>query len=185
MSGYDDTVVRLQREFGARLVPKQGSLFMTVINAVLKVLSFGQFKAFFEDYTTTIGKTVYTPTRWDSFSDGARTVILRHEMVHLQQAKRWGFLFSVLYLFGGLPIGAAYFRVKFEREAYVETLQAHVDLLGTFVLDDPSLKDMILRQFNGPAYLWMWPFPESNRRWYADTCARIKEAQLQKSTPVC
>ena len=51
-------------------------------------------------------------------SDIARTVLLRHERVHLRQRRRYGFLpFAILYLIPLLPLGLAYFRARFEWEA--------------------------------------------------------------------
>ncbi|TXH41509.1 MAG: hypothetical protein E6Q97_37550 [Desulfurellales bacterium] len=54
----------------------------------------------------------------DPYSTTWHTII-EHELVHVAQQKRVGWwLFLLLYVALPLPIGFAYFRVKFECEAY-------------------------------------------------------------------
>lgn len=69
-------------------------------------------------FWTTIGSTIYYPTtvqdpeQWET--------ILEHEAVHVEQYRKYTVpLFLILYLLVPLPFGLAFFRWKFEREAYL------------------------------------------------------------------
>jgi hypothetical protein len=157
---------------GFKIVNKQDSLFMRAIDLFLRVLTFNKMAAFMTSYVTTIGSTVYVPRRWTEWSLTARASILRHERVHMRQARRYGFVpFMFLYLCPFLPIGLAYFRARFEFEAYVETMRAAAEA-GTTITSGP-FKDHIIEQFVGPAYGWMWPFRTQVTRWYTGAALLI------------
>lgn len=173
---YSWFLAKLRAEFPQmRLKRKSDSWLMHTIAGLLRFITFGVMDTFMTDYITTVGFTVYVPDSWASTSAIDRVIVLRHERVHMRQRVRYGmFLFSLLYLLFPLPIGLAYFRMKFEREAYAETLRAQVDLLGDRgrrqVLSPKSERD-IIGHFTGPAYFWMWPFKKSMRAWYAQVRA--------------
>jgi hypothetical protein len=67
----------------------------------------------------------------------------------------------------------SYGRARLEWEAYTETLRATYELRGEDALRSPRLRDRIVSQFTGPAYLWMWPFRAAVERWYDDALAQI------------
>jgi hypothetical protein len=71
---------------------------------------------------------------------------------------------ALAYLLLPLPMGLAWCRMRLEREAYEETVRVHHALGGRAATD--RLRDHILRQFTGPSYGWMWPFPRTMARWY-------------------
>lgn len=165
---YDDLLRDIREEFPAfRLVPKESSWLMRAIDIALKVITFGAMSTFMTGYVSVIGSTVYVSRGWAELSDMGRAVVLRHERVHMRQRAKYGpLLFTFLYLFFPLPVGLAYFRMKFEREAYEETLRARVELYGPKSLRDPECREGIVRQFTSSAYFWMWPFRKNTLRWY-------------------
>lgn len=69
---------------------------------------------------TTIGSTVWCPD-----DDMVPPSVAEHEAIHVAQWKKWGPLFLVLYLFFPVPVFFAYFRWRFEREAYLVNIQKH------------------------------------------------------------
>ena len=155
-----------------RIVEKRGSALMHVLNAILLVLTVGQLRTFMTQFTTTLGSTVYVPSSWDAISDESRCVILRHERVHLEQARRYGKLaFSLRYLFCWPAIKTE--RARFEREAYEESLRAMAEYFGVSHIERSSTRQWLVDTFTGPAYFWMWPEPIAVMAWYEVTVARI------------
>ena len=171
---YDTLCQEVRAEFpDFKLVPKLGSRLMRAIDLFLRVLSFGRADGFMADYTTTLGTTLYTPLCWGLMSEWQRMSILRHERVHMRQARRYtGLLFSLAYLLLPLPVGVAYCRAKFEMEAYEESIRARFEHFGRAGLS-AEFREEILSQFTGAAYLWMWPFRADLERWYDNVVARI------------
>jgi hypothetical protein len=169
------SVVRreLEKEFPTFItVPKAESWFMQTLGFLLKVLTFGKMTAFMTSFTTTVGYTVYTPKNWETYSPLSQAVTLRHERVHMRQAKKYTrVLFGLLYLLVFLPVGLAWYRAKFEMEAYSESLRAYreygVDITG------PALRESIIGQFTSGNYAWMWPFRGYVERWYDETVREV------------
>ena len=160
---------------------KDQSLFMKILG---KILFFN--KSFMTDYITTVGNNIYFPNKqYIDTRDISATVVLLHELVHMHDAIRINqLLFGFLYLFpisflsialllfifswkialilsilSLLPL-PAYFRMVFERRAYMSSL---------YVLDKISIKlkfnpyintqeDFFLTQFKTSAYYFMWIF---------------------------
>jgi len=109
----------------------------------------------FQNWWTTIGSTIYYPP--DSgypdriFHDDVLAT-LSHELVHVRQWKKYGWLLLLLYFLFPLPIGFAYFRWKFEREAYLTEIKHgwSIDLCVDVIWDD-----------------YWWPWPKSwMRNWF-------------------
>ncbi len=80
--------------------------------------------------------------------------ILRHEAVHLRDARRFPVLFELSYVLL-LPAGIT-MRAWWEWRGYAETLRAEAELRGDV---SDALLEHVARQFTGPAYLFMCPFP--------------------------
>lgn len=163
----DAYMEELRREFpGARILPKSGSQLMRAIDVFLRVVSFGRANKFLTGYHTTLGTTVYTGEKWGEKSEIDRVVTLRHEAVHMRQAKRLGRVcFSFLYLFAWFPVGLARFRARFEMEAYEETVRAVGQLRGAAAVGRID-KEKIVRHFTSADYLWAWPFRKSVEAWF-------------------
>lgn len=175
MDPFVQLLVETKAEFPKfKIVMKPESRFMRLLAFLLKIVTFGSQKTFLTDYTTTVGTTVYVPGDWNSWVDERRIPVIRHERVHMRQARKWSIpLFFFLYLLFPLPLGLAYFRARFEWEAYEETMRAHVDIHGTRLLADTLFRDSIVKNFTGGAYAWMWPFKSKVEGWYAASVAKI------------
>ena len=171
MTPYDALLDEIRQEFpGFRVIPKVESTFMRMLGFVLRVL-LGD--AFMTEYTTTLGLTVYTPTEWGEMSEAGRLEVLRHERVHLRQARRYGSLpFSFAYLFLPFPVGLSWCRARLEWEAYEESMRATVEYRGAKALSDKH-RAWLVGLFVGPSYGFMWPFRAQVERWYDEARARI------------
>lgn len=165
----------VRKEFPAfNLVKKSDSKLMTVINGILRLITFGQMKAFMEDFVTTVGTTVYVPSKWEFWPTQSKMAVLRHERVHMRQSERYGrLLYSLMYLFLPLPVGLAYFRMKLEREAYEESLRAYAEYYGVQSLKDEKVRASMVQHFTTAEYFWMWPFKKSLEKWYDDSVAKL------------
>lgn len=174
----------IRAEFPAfRIVPKAGNLFSSAIDVALRAITLGAQRHYMTRYHTVIGDTLYVPEAWQSMTDVARVILLRHERVHLRQRRRYGMLpFALLYLLPILPLGLAWFRARFEWEAYRETLRATADLRGLAALDDPLLRREIVRRFVSGDYGWMWPFSRTIERWFDQAVGDIREELARAAT---
>lgn len=158
----------LEQEFpGLRILPKREVWHQRWIARVLALLTLGGQRSYLTQYTTTIGsRRIYTPEGFERYSAAERFVILRHERVHLRQFRRYTVpLMAILYLLVPFPAGLAYFRQRFEREGYEETIRAAREVYGREHVLRDSFQEYIARQFTSGAYGWMWPFPGQVRRW--------------------
>lgn len=161
------------REFPSfKVVYKAESTLMRAVNVVLSIVTLGNSKMFMSDFTTTIGNTVYVPSTWSMMSTASQCVTLRHERVHMRQAKKMSFLlFALLYVFFPLPLGLAWCRAKFEMEAYAETLRAWNEY-GANITQTGFRQDVIDHFLTGQ-YGWMWPFRKSIETWYDLTASQV------------
>lgn len=151
---------------------KADSTFMKILNVLLTIVTFGQMKGFMTTFTTTIGTTVYVPSTWDTSNTADKCTLLRHERIHMRQAKRMGrWKFSLTYIFWPLPLGLAKGRASLEMEAYTETMRAWNDY-GANILQAGYRADMI-GYFTTGAYGWMWPFPTDIGDWYDATAKQV------------
>lgn len=164
----DELLAAIRSEFpGFRLVRKDESRFQRFIHYALVAITFGGMRRYLHGYQTTIGKRIYVTPDWDSRPALDRYVVLRHERIHLRQFRKLtlpGMAF--LYLLLPLPMGLAYFRARFEKQAYAETIRAAAEVYGRDHIEDAAFRDNIVAQFTTAAYGWMWPFRRSLLRWY-------------------
>ena len=165
---YRELVRALEREFpGLRLIPKRTSRGQRAIHVGLMIITFGGMRGYLAHYQTTIGRTIYLTDDWDERDPRDRYCTLRHEAVHLRQFRRYtlpGMAF--LYLLLPLPLGLAWFRARFEREAYEESIRAAAEVWGPAAPAEAGYRARVIDQFLGPAYGWMWPFRQALERWY-------------------
>ena len=170
-----------------KLVRKADSSLMQVIAVLLRIITFGRNKMFLTDFITTLGCTVYTPICWDhpekTVEDHVeRLAVLKHESVHMRQAKKLGrFKFTLMYLCWPLPAVYAIGRRTLEEEAYVESIRTEVKYFGVDILKELDLKTIYTGYFLGPDYFWMCPFKSHVYAWYDDTIAQI---QREVNVPV-
>jgi hypothetical protein len=180
MTDLDVMLGKLSSEFPKfKIVSKEDSWLMRFIGVFLRVITLGKMSSFMDKFITTIGFVVYVPSDWLVYSPIQRIIILRHERVHMRQRVKYGMvLFTLLYLLCPLPVGFAYFRAKFEMEAYAETLLAMCELYvtGTGIIQTSSFKKSAMAHFTSAEYFWMWPFKKTIERWYADSVRKAVEA---------
>jgi hypothetical protein len=165
----------IKKEFSDfEIIKKEDSLLMKVINIFLMIITFGQMKVFMTKFITVIGNKVYVTESWDDRDERLKCATLRHERVHMRQSKKYGkFLFSILYLFLPFPIGIAWFRTKFEKEAYEESFRALNEYFGKEAFSD-RYKKHIVGQFTTSHYFWMWPFRDSLEKWYDEKASKLR-----------
>jgi hypothetical protein len=165
---YDELVAALRLEFpGLRIVRKDQSPMHLAIHKILVVVTFGQMTSYLDSFQTTIGQSIYVTPDWDELPADHRYCTLRHEAVHLRQFRKWTLPgMALFYVFLPLPMGLAWFRAYFEREAYAESVRAAYELHGRAHVESPRFRGAIVEQFLSPSYGWMWPFRRSIERWY-------------------
>jgi len=177
MDRYERLVADLREELPRfRIVRKDRSRLHRLIDRVLVVVTFGQMRTYLDGYQTTIGNTVYVTSDWDDWDPDRRYVTLRHEAVHLRQFRKYTLpVMAVLYVLLPLPLGLAYFRARFEQEAYAESIRAAAEVWGAAKPRGAAYREHVIAQFTGPSYGWMWPFRKSLERWYDEVLAGLAD----------
>jgi len=172
--GYEDLLSEVKLEFpDFTIVKKQESAFMKFLDVCLKMVSLGRAKNFMDSFITTIGNKIYVPNSWDGYSNSTKAITVRHERIHMRQARKYGkFMFSLLYLLSPVPMVFAYFRTMFEKEAYEESLRAYNEYYGAKFFT-PSLRTSVVEHFTTAEYAWMWPWKRQIEQWYDDVVADI------------
>jgi hypothetical protein len=171
---FEEEVERAYQE--QRIIIKTKRSYYDVWKAIdifLRIITFGKQKKFMTHYTTTVGRTIYFPVGWirskASLSD---YVTLCHERKHVWRMEKLGLgqmwlgliIFGLLYFAVFLPVGLAWFRYVFEREAYLESFRACKRAGLT-----PDV-NFYVKVLTGPDYVWTWPFKKSVRRWFFKHC---------------
>lgn len=179
---YERLLADIRAEFPRfRIVRKDRSRFQRAIHGCLVVLTCGGMRRFLTDYQTTIGSTVYVTADWDELPGDARYVTMCHERIHLRQFRRYTTPFmGLLYLLVPLPMGLAYFRARFEKEAYAESIRAAAEVYGLDHVTTSSYRSRIIGQFTGSSYGWMWPFRRNLASWYDSVLASVETRKSQK-----
>ena len=174
-SRYDTLVADLRKEFPRfRIVRKDRSPLHRAIHYALVGITFGGMRSYLDSYQTTIGSTVYVTSDWDDWAADRRYVTLRHEAIHLRQFRRFTLPgMALLYVLLPLPLGLAWFRAYFEKEAYAETIRVSAEVYGRDYPSDTEFRRHIIDQFMGPSYGWMWPFRAGLERWYDRVLATL------------
>lgn len=145
-----------------RVVLKSESKLMRAIGWVLKPFN----RAFMTGYVTTIGSTIYTPSR-EMLSPG----LLQHELQHVSDSKRWPVLYELSYLFL-LPLGFT-MRAFWERRAYRHTIKESK-------ASSEHLEDLVVwigYQFTSGQYLWMDVRKKAVEKWIREEWARCERGE--------
>jgi len=109
-------------EHEVAVVPKKSSRLMRFLAWFLALTRIN--KKFLDGYVTTIGKTIYYREGWEPFhmeDDNhlrAHASTFEHEFVHVRQYEKWWVLYQISYILLPIPFGLAWFRWRWEREAY-------------------------------------------------------------------
>lgn len=158
-----------------RVVKKREYWHQRIAAKALWALTFGGQRTYLSSYVTTLGHTIYVPDDFDEWDPVAAWCLLRHELVHVAQFERYGWLGMILlYGFLPLPAGLAYGRARLEMEAYEESLRALAACRGMKAARRFRRHKIYIRRFTGPDYGWMWPFPRTVQRWIDEALARIE-----------
>lgn len=121
---------------------------------LMKLISFFLGAWFMRRAWTTIGShTIWAPSSADLVNLDKHEVTLRHELMHIRQARLYPGWFQFSYLFFPVPFLFAWGRWRWEREAYLVNIEA-----GTH-----SVEEVINLLWS--KYLWTWPKPLM-RRWF-------------------
>ncbi len=168
MNRYDALVESLRAEIpGFRIVRKDQSTLHRAIHVALIGLTLGRMRSYLDSFQTTIGTSVYVTADWDDWSSDRRYVTLRHEAVHLRQFRKFTLPgMALLYVLLPLPMGLAWFRAYFEKEAYAESIRAVAEVWGPDYPHRAEYRAHVIEQFMGASYGWMWPFRAGLERWY-------------------
>jgi hypothetical protein len=180
----DAYLARIQREFPAfRLRHKRDSRAQRAIGKALELLTLGGMRTYVSGYHTVMFGTLWVSEGWEAMGDLERYVLLRHERVHLAQARRWGALpMGLAYLLLPMPLGLAYCRARVEWEAYEETLRALVEVHG--IEAARRQRAWLKARFVGPDYGWMWPFPGAIDAWFEATIAALEGEVARGALPI-
>lgn len=176
---YAELLTELKKEFPKVKIVTKTSFFWRFLDALFRIVSLGKMRTFLTGYVTTIGWVIAVPEDWDLRTDERKYEVIAHERVHLRQIKRWGLgnfwlgiiPFSFAYLFLFLPFGLAYFRYRFEREAYTESLRIVYEQYGA----SSALHkiDFIVDQLTGMWYGYCWPFKKTVKAYMMKQYAQI------------
>jgi hypothetical protein len=174
MSRHQTLLEDIRGEFPRfAIVPKRDDALQRAIAVALLVVTFGGQRHYLTRYHTVLFGKLYTPDAWERMDDEERYILLRHERVHLRQRRHMGdFWMALVYLVPFFPLFLAWGRARIEWEAYVETIRATAEVRG---LDAArALEEELVRRYVGPDYGWMWPFPRTIRRWFAEAIADLE-----------
>lgn len=159
-------------------------------------------KEFMTDFTTTIGDTIYFPSKeYIEKKPTTSKVIFLHELVHIYDSHRIGrILYSLSYLLPQilapfsllllliswkiaipmlvlfmLPL-PAFFRMYYEKRAYVVSLYAshHIGKKLNLTVDLKKSKEHYISQFKNGSYYFMWIFDWKLRKDFDEAVAKIK-----------
>lgn len=149
---------------GVKLVRKDNSRLMRVIGWFFNLFKWLTKFDFMEDAWTTVGgKTIYFPVDYPLSYEklqgiSSSEVTIRHELVHIRQARKYPVWFQVSYLLFPIFIFFAWFRWRWEREAYMVNIRAGADI--------DRIVDILWK-----VYLFPWPKPWM-RKWFREQVAK-------------
>jgi hypothetical protein len=147
---------------GVKLVYKEGA-WWRFCASFMTAITFGSDRAFL-NYTTTYWKTIAVPASWDLWTPESKLETLVHELVHVEQARKLSILFWFLYILFPFPVGCAWFRYKFERDAYLAGYRVAV----RYGQDKAVLADEGAGLLSGASYGYAWPFRKKIYDWFME-----------------
>jgi len=177
---------------------KDESLFMRMLSIILFMN-----RDFSKRYVTTINKTIYYPSKdYLNKNNFSASVVLLHELTHVYDAKNIFFSiaylmpqifallffpalfinikFALLFLLFLLPL-PAYYRMLYEKRAYMITLYSYYKLLKKQKAFNSTkffaLKESVIKEFTGPVYYFMWIFKNSIKEEFDECCIKIMNGE--------
>lgn len=126
--------------------------FWKFLDVLLRIVSFGKCKSFMKR-ATTLGSWVAFGEDTDLHNPTDHEMLtLVHERRHvLQNSNLTPVIMGILYLLCPLPIGLAYFRYKFEKEAFLDEF-VFARKYGYRLDPEHFIKDV-----SGAGYVWAMP----------------------------
>lgn len=195
-----DNIVKKAKEYfpDLQVKYKNDSLFMKFLGTLLFFN-----KEFMKSYTTTIGSTIYFPSKkFVELKGNYSKVILLHELVHIKDSTIIGKLLfniqylspqifilfalpmlliswkiSLFFLLFGLPF-PSYYRMNLEKRAYLSSLYVEKKLADKHGYE-PELErhaKYYIGQFKGSYYYFMWPFSNIDKE-FADAIILINNGK--------
>lgn len=180
MHSFEETLSKVKLQYpNLEIRFKNESLLMKILGVILFFN-----KDFIQKYITTIGSTVYFPSKEYLDKHNVSCVVeLLHELVHIRDANKnrlWftfsylfpqiffilsipfaifiDFKFSLFFLLFLLPI-PSYFRMVSERRAYTISLYVVTKLKNKDpLIDINEFRNTYVKQFKNLSYYLMWPF---------------------------
>jgi hypothetical protein len=205
---FQDLVTGAQKYFpDLQIKYKDQSPFMKALGTILFFNP-----GFMKSFTTTVGETVYFPSEpFVKVRPISSSVVLMHEFVHMNDEKKLSKpVFSLSYLFPQillpiflvmlffvtwkimlplillslLPI-PAYFRMNYEKRAYISSLYT-LYKLGQLKSFDPKLDAQaasFVQYFKDGSYYFMWPFGNVQKE-FDDALVLVKAGKRPYEDPV-
>lgn len=170
----EDTLAKLKAN-GGRIVYKVGWFWKT-IHYVVMIVTLGFNRTFLNGYYTTLGNVVGVPDGFDRACEKNPlhvAEVIEHENIHINQAKRWGLgyvwlgyiPYAICYLLLPVPFLFAYFRYRFEREAYAHGINFYLQFY-------PDARERriahAVANLCGGEYAWTWIIRSQVDRWFRE-----------------
>ncbi len=163
---YQNLLSEMKEEFPYfNLVVKKHSKF----NQLLKKLTFFN-PEMNERYTTTLGPTIAVNNTWNERPAKNRYSTLIHERIHMRQEQKYGLTaYFLVFALIPFPTKLAYFRKKWEQEAYqVNLYMSWKEGHREKIFGEKYIK-YIMDQFIGQFYFFMWYSKEHILKWMLKT----------------
>ena len=139
---------------GVEVRHKRTSWLMRTLGVVLGLVGID-----FRRFWTTIGPSViYAPDHVNLDDLAPHHTVILHELVHIGQARRLPVLWQLSYILLPVPFGLAWFRWRWEREAYLIDIRK----------GRRSIEDVVTVLWS--KYGWCWP-RSWMRRWFLSRTA--------------
>ena len=113
----------------------------------MMIVTFGRVRDYLHEYYNTFRSTVYVTAEWEDKDPDDCYILLRHEREHMRQFRRYtssGMLF--LYWLMPLPFGLAYFRARFEKAGYEQTIRATAEIYGLDYVKDEWFREFVVER---------------------------------------
>lgn len=180
-SRLDRLCRELKMEFSKlRMQRKANHWYWRLLGWLVLIVTFGSNRTFVERYTTTLpGVVAWSEHKWKLIAEGRDLdrvwTTLMHEREHLRQFRWKGPVnMGVAYLLIWFPVGLAWYRAKYERDGYLQTLRCWY-LISPRWARSPEARQWWIERFTSGAYGWMWPFKSQVGRWYDDMLEQLEK----------
>ncbi len=152
--------------------------FQCLMNKVARVFN----KRYNSHYTTTFYPGIYVPHSFKRWRPSRIVELFDHERIHLLQYQRVGGTVPFLFLYNLVPFPAliAYFRYKWEKEAYERTIVHLYHWKGeTYLRSKYFIEEVMIPRLNGPEYGFTWFNKDAIRKWISETVDKVVNGKIQ------